>query len=93
MAMQCADVTKMLGSVYRTNQGGNAVVLDGINSYMARKKTGKNTKNGQYIMNTWIWEGRSAETGISCSNRFECLGESGQVESGPMGFMLPDDAW
>ena len=41
MAMQCADVTKTLGSVYRMNQGGNAIILDGSNSYMVQKKSGK----------------------------------------------------
>jgi hypothetical protein len=84
------------------NQGGNAVILDGGNSYMIHKKTGKKTniihENGQYIMHIWIWEGKTAqggqaEKGIRCSNRYECLGENGQEEEGTMGFMRPDDAW
>ena len=44
MAMQCTDVTNTLGSVYRINQGGNQVWLDGNNSFLLNKKTGKKTK-------------------------------------------------
>ena len=40
------------------NLGGNRVVLDGRESYMENKKTGKKTKiyyeNGQYALYMWV---------------------------------------
>ena len=53
MATQCADVTKTLGSVYRINQGGNGVWLDGNNSCLVEKNGEKQKimeENGQFIM-------------------------------------------
>jgi hypothetical protein len=58
MKMQCADVKKTLGSVHRMNQGGNVVVLDGHNSYLMNKATGRKTRigyeDGQYVMYLWV---------------------------------------
>ena len=58
MAMQATDVKRTLGSVYRMNQAGNMVVLDGNNSYMVHKQSGKRTKiaeeNGQFVFYLWI---------------------------------------
>jgi hypothetical protein len=58
MAVQCADVTKTLGSVYRMNQGGNAVVFDGNDGCVINKKTKRITpikqENGQFVMYVWV---------------------------------------
>ena len=58
MKMQCADVKKTLGSVHRVNQNGNVIILDGTDSFMYNKITGKATKieyeNGQYFFNIWV---------------------------------------
>ncbi len=58
MNIQCADVTRALGSVYRLNQGGNSVVLNGKNSYMLHVKSGIKTpitlENGKYMLSIWI---------------------------------------
>jgi hypothetical protein len=58
MRMTCADVHKVLGSVHRMNMGGNKVVLDGPQSYMENKMSGKKTKiyyeGGQYILYMWV---------------------------------------
>ena len=58
MRMTCADVQKVLGSVHRMNLGGNRVVLDGAESYMESKRSGKRTKihyeNGQYALYMWV---------------------------------------
>ena len=43
VTLQCADVKKTLASVRRTNQNGNAVILDGKKSVMIHKFTGKAT--------------------------------------------------
>ena len=56
--MQRVGVNKTLGSVHRTNRGGNAVMLDGAGSYMYNKITGKVTpieyEDGQYIFHIWV---------------------------------------
>jgi hypothetical protein len=58
MNIQCADVTRALGSVYRLNQGGNSVVLNGKNSYMLHVKSGIKTpiilEGGKYMLRIWI---------------------------------------
>ena len=58
MRMTCADVRKVLGSVHRMNRGGNRVVLDGDESYIESKQTGRQTKihyeQGQYILYLWV---------------------------------------
>jgi len=58
MRMTCADVQKVLGSVHRMNLGGNRVMLDGHQSYMESKATGKRTpikyENGQYALYMWV---------------------------------------
>ena len=65
--MTCADVHKVLGSVHRMNRGGNRVVLDGDESYIESKRTGRQTKihyeQGQYILYLWVpADGREAGT-------------------------------
>ena len=58
MAMQVTDVKRTLGSVYRMNQAGNRVVLDGDESYMVHKDSGIVTPitidNGKFIFNIWV---------------------------------------
>jgi predicted RNA-binding protein len=58
MRMTCADVQKVLGSVHRINMGGNRVMLDGDQSYMECRRTGRRTpikyENGQYILYLWV---------------------------------------
>ena len=44
MRMTCADVHKVLGSVHRMNRGGNRVMLDGEESYIESKQTGRRTR-------------------------------------------------
>ena len=67
MAIQVADVKKTLGSVYRMNQAGNQVVLDGGFSYMIHKKTGKRTpileEHGQYVF--YIWTKKGSDKGAA----------------------------
>jgi hypothetical protein len=54
MSVQCADVKRTLGSVYRLNQGGNVVILNGKDSYMVNKRTGTRIpirdENGQFAI-------------------------------------------
>jgi hypothetical protein len=84
MAVQCADVTRTLGSVYRMNQGGNVIVFDGSNSYMVNKKSKKVTpikqENGQYVMYIWVKDEESKVAAVSrevpTQNRFEALRSS-----------------
>ena len=58
MTMQCADLRKTLASVHRVNQGGDTVVLDGDESYVWHRKTGKVTPiedaDGQYVFHIWV---------------------------------------
>jgi hypothetical protein len=58
MNIQCADVTRALGSVYRLNQCGNSVVLNGKNSYMLHITSGIKTpitlENGKYMLSIWV---------------------------------------
>ena len=58
MKTQRAGVKKTLGSVRRVNQNGNAIVLDGKDSFMYNEVTGKVAKieyeNGQYYFNIWV---------------------------------------
>ena len=58
MAVQVTDVKRTLGSVYRMNQAGNRLVLDGDDSYMVHKATGKVTpiyvEQGKFLFNIWI---------------------------------------
>jgi hypothetical protein len=79
--IQCADVTKVLGSVHKMNMGGNAVVLDGRRSYMQNKETSQKTRieyeGGQYIMYIWVpgseEETVEEESKILSGNRFAIL--------------------
>ena len=58
MAMQVTDVKRTLGSVYRMHQAGIRVVLDGDDSYMVHKATGRVTPiyvdNGKFLFNIWV---------------------------------------
>ena len=58
MAMQVTDVKRTLGTVYRMNQAGNRVVLDGEESYMVHKSSGLVTpimlEDGKFMFNIWI---------------------------------------
>jgi hypothetical protein len=83
VAMQVADVNKTLGSVYRMNECGNRVMLDGEESYIENKMTGKKTKiyleNGQYVFYMWVKK-REEDEGVSSKrvlrgNKFAPLAE------------------
>jgi hypothetical protein len=101
MSVQCAEVKRTLGSVYRMNQGGNMVILDGKNSYMVNKKTGARTpireENGQFAMYIWVKDPEVNSVAMPCSvpvkqtvptcNRFEALAVNGQEE----GFVRQED--
>ena len=78
MAIQCADVTKTLGSVHRLNQGGNAVIFDGDQSYMIHKATKTITpikqEHGQFIMHLWVKDDNPKKTEYQGrGNRFAAL--------------------
>ena len=82
MAVQCAEVTKTLGSVYRLNQGGNVVVLDGKDSYMVNKKSGKRIpikeEHGQFAIYIWV---RDPERQVAAVADTESSGQHAQVSS------------
>lgn len=63
--MQVADVKRTLGSVVSMNKTGNRVVLDGNESYVQNKKTGKKIKisleGNQYVFYMWTRVGHKAE--------------------------------
>jgi hypothetical protein len=85
MAVQCADVTKTLGSVHRLNQGGNAVIFDGDRSYMIHKATKTITpikqENGQFIMHLWVKDDVTKKVEYQGKgNRFAALIEENQEE-------------
>ena len=94
MAMHVTDVKRTLGSVYRMNQAGNRVVLDGDESYMVHKKSGIVTpitvENGKFLFNIWIENstkdekdesaGRKSQEGRS-RNAFAALAEEELEES------------
>ena len=94
MTMQCADVRKTLASVHRMNQGGNQVVLDGKDSYIFHKATGKTTpieySDGQYIFHMWVklhaQAAKADATQILGSNRFAALAVDDVVPVGKEGF-------
>jgi predicted ribosome-associated RNA-binding protein Tma20 len=69
MSVQCADVKRTLGSVYRLNQSGNVVVLDGKDSYMVNKKTGTRIpikeETGQFAIYVWIKDPDSQVAAVS----------------------------
>ena len=80
MNTQCADARKTLASVHRMNQGGNAVMLDGKDSYLVNKATGKKTKieyeDGQYVMYVWVKTRAATETDkqtVKARNRYAAL--------------------
>ncbi len=52
MKIQRADARKVLGSVHKTNVGGNAVVLDRERSYTQKKRIGY--EKGQHVMQVWV---------------------------------------
>ena len=90
MAMQCADVTRVLGSVHRMNQGGSVVVFDGKDSFAVHTKIGKVTniheENGQFAFYVYVRsDQKEQEIGsataklvksVEVSNRFEDLAGS-----------------
>ena len=75
MTMQVADVSKALGSVYRMNQAGHRVVLDGDDSYFVHKGSGKKMKidieDGQYVFYMWV-KGKDQKE-QEAQNRYACL--------------------
>ena len=95
MCMQVADVKKTLGSAYRMNQGGNKIVLDGEDSYLVNKVTGKKTQvmleDGQYVFYLWVKkEGKEVASvepkPVVTRNRYSVLYEDDQEQ----GFMRQD---
>ena len=90
MRMTCADVQKVLGSVHRMNMGGNRVVLDGDESYMENRKSGKRTpikyENGQYALYLWVpATGAKVAKNVGGENRYAILA----AEDEPAGFARP----
>ena len=59
--MQVADVKRTLASVMSMNRTGNRVVLDGQNSFVENKKTGKrvqiHVEGNQYVFYIWVKAG------------------------------------
>ena len=94
MAMQCADVTRVLGSVHRMNQGGSVVVFDGKDSFAVHKKTGKVTniheENGQFVFYVYVQSNQKEQEigsatakpvrSVEVSNRFGELAGSDEEE-------------
>ena len=80
MAMQIADVTKTLGSVYRMNEAQHGVWLDGKDSYMLNKPTGRKTpirmETDRFLFTTWVKKnGRKVQevAKVETENSFEVL--------------------
>ena len=79
--MQVADVKRTLGSVMSMNRTGNKVVLDGEDSYILNKKTGKvmkiHVEGHQYVFYMWVKVGyrpqRVVQIGAVHGNRYEAL--------------------
>ena len=84
--MTCADVKKLLCSVYCMNLGGNVVVFDGDRGHMQNKVSGQKDRirceKGQYVFDLWVQasEATSDESQkggehpkVSTSNRFHVL--------------------
>ena len=93
MRMTCADVQKVLGSVHRMNLGGNRVMLDGKESYLESRKTGKRTRihyeNGQYVLYLWAPAvggdvAKVENNVVATGNRYAIL-----AADGPSGFARP----
>ena len=82
MAMQVAQVSKPLGSVYQFCKAGNRVVFDEGNSYIQNKETGLKTKiheeNGVYNMHLWVPKGVHKTGGI-------------KIETGMFGALITDE--
>ena len=82
MSVQCADVKRTLGSVYRLNQGGNVVVLDGKDSYMVNKRSGKRIpikeEHGQFAIYIWV---RDPERHVGAVADAESSGQHSQVSN------------
>jgi hypothetical protein len=82
MSVQCADVKRTLGSVYRLNQGGNMVVLDGKDSCMINKRSGKGIpikeENGQFAIYIWV---RDPEGQVAAVTSAAASGQHTQVSS------------
>ena len=77
------------------NQGGNQVVLDGKNSYIFHKATGKTTpieySDGQYIFHMWVPKDRNSAgiegRKILSTNRYAALAVDNDEEiTGTSGF-------
>ena len=77
MVIQVTDVKKTLGSVYRMNQAGNMVFLDGGSSHMVHKTSGRKTptleENGHYVFYIWVNKGVKQEA----NNKGEVNGNLG----------------
>ena len=101
VAMQVTDVNKTLGSVYRMNQCGNAVMLDGNDSYVLDKKSGKKTQiildNGQFVFYLWVRKqkddgihdakGEPSKNAWKKGNRFAGLSEDDENDDMELGFI------
>jgi hypothetical protein len=88
MAFQVTDVKRPLGSVYRVNQTGHKVVLDGRESYMVHKKPGIITpieeENGKYMFNIWVSSTERdmpVRKPVRSENSFAALAERDEEES------------
>ena len=86
--MQVADVKRTLGSVMSMNRTGNKVVLDGANSYIYNRKTGRKIKiyleGNKFILYMWVKAGHKPKTdtqiGMVHKNRYEVLATNGDEE-------------
>ncbi len=90
LRIQCADAQNLLGSVRKMNMGGNAVVLDGGESYMQNYETNKKTRinygQGQWVMYVWV-PVKEAEVvketeKVLKGNRFAILATDSEVHQG-----------
>ena len=82
-AMQVADVSKPLGSVYQFTEANNMVVFDKGNSYIVNKSNGKRTpiaeENGVFYLDVWVPKKKGTDMCGAVTDSSQDKGFAGQA--------------